>query len=212
MHAAATRTTRRVRVPARRGLSMLEAILAVVLLTLLAGVILSVIADGHRTQINSRIRAAGHEVASRLILQWLDDRVQVLEMDRSGRPIDYGVYRFRWELDVAKAPVIMSRQPENREPNRKPPEVEAITARVWLVDDSDRTARRLVSDIPVAELTRLSNPVYQRNHDSQERLIGSGNTETIFKWFHSIQDARTLSGGEDGAGSNDDADGDAGDK
>lgn len=79
----------------RRGLTLLEILLAVTLLVLLTTSITAAISSIVAMEANSRHRVAGCELANRIILQYLDDE-ETLPSD--ALPLDYGKHRYFWKL------------------------------------------------------------------------------------------------------------------
>lgn len=84
----------------RRGVSFLEVVLASVLLTLIATSVVGALTFINRAEIRQKQQLAAMEVASRLILQYLDDPDG---MPRQSEHYDDGTYIFRWSFD--KEPV-----------------------------------------------------------------------------------------------------------
>lgn len=95
------------RVKSRRGMTLLEVVLATALLATVGAVVSSVLSQVARGEQQRRQRLHAYEVANRLILQYLDDPKM---MPNPRVPYEDGVYRFR--LTVDEVPV------EIREPER----------------------------------------------------------------------------------------------
>ena len=156
----------------RRGVTLLEAVLAVILLGLVTASISSSLAFVYTQERQDELRLAAHEIANRLLIQYLDDESVITGM--RGRPLDYGTSRFRWTLDIER----VSMQMKEHEPGSNRPRAqykdrfELVTARVWL--DSDTVRGRLAQNTqgpePLAELSRLLDPGAARNQDSMNRL------------------------------------------
>ncbi|MBA4027568.1 MAG: hypothetical protein C0475_00205 [Planctomyces sp.] len=174
---------------ARRGVTLLEVLLATVMMAGIAGAVSSVMFQITRSEERQRRARAGHELANRLILQFLDDESQLPD---DSLPYNDGNYLFRWELEVIPAkiepPPRAVLQPRATAPaapggaaqrsTRLTTEMELIVARVWLgVPDGVGGAAR---GDRLAELRRLRNPIdITRNIDSASRLDPSQLTQSL---------------------------------
>ena len=78
-----------------RGSTLIEVVLAGVLLSLIAGSVFSAISQTVRADARQRHRLAAHELASRIMLQYIDSPKG---LPAENAPYDDGVYKFRWEL------------------------------------------------------------------------------------------------------------------
>lgn len=161
--------------PARRqrsrrcapGLSLLEVVLSVVMLTGVATSIMSAIAYVERADARDKRRLAAYEVANRLVLQWLDDSKQ---MPEPNLPIAYGDrYQFFFELSVTQV-----RMELNEEQNRAETTLQGldryrlVAVRVFDSDDSD--PRASVAGEELALLWRIYDPAFNRNPDAMTRF------------------------------------------
>lgn len=79
----------------RRGSTLIEVVLAGVLLSLVAGSVFAAISQTLRAEARQRHRLAAHELAGRIMLQYIDSPKGLPD---EGAPYDDGVYRFRWAL------------------------------------------------------------------------------------------------------------------
>ncbi|MGH7133923.1 MAG: type IV pilus modification PilV family protein [Phycisphaerales bacterium] len=79
----------------RRGTSFLEVVLASVLLAVVATSVVSALAFINRAEVRQKQQLAAFEVASRLLLQFLDDPKA---MPQQSSHYDDGTYQFRWSL------------------------------------------------------------------------------------------------------------------
>lgn len=162
---------------ARRGVTLLEVLLATVLMAGIAGAVSSVMFQITSSEERHRRARAGHELANRLILQFLDDEKQLPDDTLA---YNDGNYLFRWELEIIPANIVVpagavldTRVPPPGSPaqggNRFASEMEMIVARVWLgVPDGVGGAAR---GDRLAELRRLRNPLnIGRNSDAAARI------------------------------------------
>lgn len=157
---------------AARGMTLLEVVLAVLILGLVTTSITTSLAFVYRQERRDELRLAAHEIGNRLLLQYLDDE-SVIEQMR-GRPLDYGSSRYRWTIDVERVGMRMREaEPGSGRPRAQYKDrFELITVRVWLDSDTAR-GRFAVNDQgpePLAELSRLLDPGAARNSDAMARL------------------------------------------
>ncbi len=155
-----------------RGMTLLEVVLAVVILGLVTSSIASAMAFVFRSERQADLRLAAHELGNRILLQYLDDESVI---DRiKGQPLDYGNSRYRWEIDVErfamnmKDPAAGSGRPRAQYKDR----FELVTVRVWLESDAAR-GRFAAADMgpePLATLSRTLDPGAARNNDAMMRL------------------------------------------
>lgn len=163
----------------RRGMTLLEVILAVLLLGLVTASITSAMTFVHSMQARSVQRLGAYELANRLILLFLDDDRTVNQI--RGRPLDYGKYRYRWELTSDRFEMKI-KTPEAGSSRPRPQYLDRfvlVDVRVWLADDrpgsNDRPGEMM------AELTRLIDPVAARNPDAARRLVAPDRMQKIFE-------------------------------
>jgi hypothetical protein len=149
------------------GLSLLEVVLSVVMLTGVATSIMSAIAYVERADARDKRRLAAHEIANRLILQWLDDSKQ---MPEPNLPIAYGdSYQFFFELSVTQV-----RMELNEEQTRSDVTLQGldryrlVAARVFDADESD--PGNPVPGEELALLWRVYDPAFNRNPDAMVRF------------------------------------------
>ncbi len=165
----AEKSRKRVRRGGRRapGLSLLEVVLSVVMLTGVATSIMSAVAYIERADARDKRRLAAHEIANRLVLQWLDDSKQ---MPEPLLPIAYGDrYQFFFELSVT--PVVMElneQQLRSENTLQGLDRYRIVSVRVF---DSDTTdPRRPVPGEELALLWRVYDPSAARNPDQITRF------------------------------------------
>jgi hypothetical protein len=157
----------------RSGLTLLETVAAVVLLSLLAAAVLGALSNVVAQQTRQQRRVQAMELANRLMLQYLDD--PNLLPSRS-LPVAYGKERFRW--DAAETPTRLvpalaevAAEREQRSAlivNR----IKVVTLRVWLSEESGGSMGPDDS-VPSATLTRLVDPVaaLYRNPDTMAAIL-----------------------------------------
>lgn len=172
------------------GLSLLEVTLAVVMLTGVATSIMSAIAYVERADARDRKRLAAHEIANRLVLQWLDDNKQ---MPEPWLPIAYGDrYQFFFELSVTPAIMELNETQGHGETTLQGLDRYRIVAvRVFDADETD--PRRPVRGPELALMWRIYDPSAARNPDAIKRF--GENPENVLELINLI-----LGGGGSGEG------------
>lgn len=161
-------------------MTILEVVLAVLLLSLVAASVMGAISSINQMQFNNRERLAAFEVANRLILQYLDDPT---EMPRDSLAIDYGQYKFFWKLDETTA--AMEINPKHQTSGGASLNaldrfrVVAIT-----VFESKQSGEFPVAGEPIASMTRMIDPFTPRNADSMDAL--GRDPEKLRRWLNPL--------------------------
>lgn len=175
---------------ARRGLTLIEIVLAVALLGLVAGGVFSAISSMAAAQDRQLQRLGAAELCNRLILQYLDDKEA---MPDPTAPLAYADRRYRWsykeEPVKMKLPAARAAQAAAG-PQRPIPldRLKLVTVNVWLSEESGGS-RDPGGFTPSFAITRVVDPLnFARNPDSfanltstdagmrriMEELIGAG--------------------------------------
>lgn len=169
------------RYQSRRGVSFVESVLAVVLLSMVGATLAGAVSFMARSQKRLDRNLGASELANRLILQYMDDRESL--PDRS-LPIEYDVDRYRWTLEEAPVQFVFDNQVADDSAsvgngvslNR----IKLITIRVWLASESGGSLS-YSGDVPSAVITRLIDPLAFNNPDSLETLLKQpGGLERLF--------------------------------
>lgn len=153
----------------RRGMSFLEVVLALAILSMIAATAMSAISAITGQAKAARQRLAAIELANRLILQYMDDPTR---MPRPELPIEYAQERYRWSLRegaVSMVPVVPAEERSSLGPRRLD-RFKSVTLTVWLSEESGGTSMPEVGT-PGAVLTRLMDPYALRNPDAIERML-----------------------------------------
>lgn len=158
---------------ARRGLTIVEVVLAASLAALIAVTVSSTLGYIYRAQGRHRQQLACAELCHRLLLQYLDDKEL---MPNVGLPLRYGpdLYRFRWQDD----PIIVTpARPRTVTPNSSVggagiDRFRQVTVEVWL-DEESGYARRPAPGRPHHALTRVADPLPFRSPDAMNRLVAT---------------------------------------
>jgi type II secretory pathway pseudopilin PulG len=169
----------------RRGLTFLEAILAMVLLSMVAVTLSTAVSTMSKSQRRMDQKLGAAELANRLILQYIDERDSLPD---KALPIEYDRDLFRWTLVEAQVKFEFDQQSVEASSdsvgsgvslNR----IKLITIRVWLGADSGGS-RSFTPDVPNVVITRLIDPLAFSNPDSLETLINKpGGIEKLFENF-----------------------------
>ena len=146
---------------ARRGITLLEVLLAVMLMSLTVASVMGAISSIALMETNARHRLEAYEIANRIMLQYLDDEQG---LPSKTLPITYGDHKFFWELDKTPARMVINRKQESGGAN-----LQALD-RFLLIDvtvyDSDSTGQYDIKAEPIAGLARVIDPAAPRNPDS----------------------------------------------
>ncbi|MFO0830240.1 MAG: prepilin-type N-terminal cleavage/methylation domain-containing protein [Phycisphaerales bacterium] len=157
----------------RRGLTLLETVAAVVLLSLLAAAVLGALSSvvGQQTRQHRRVQAM--ELANRLMLQYLDDPNL---MPQRNLPVAYGNDRFRWEAGEAPARIVYA-DPEVGSQRQSSSalnldRIKAVTIHVWLGEESGGSMG-YTQAVPSATIVRLMDPIagLYRNPDTLRAML-----------------------------------------
>lgn len=157
-----TRGTRR----SAPGVTLLEIVLAVVLLTGVATAVTAAIAYVEGSDARDRKRLAAHELAGRLVLQWLDD---FTKMPEANDRLLYNTTEFYYSCDVT--PVVMrlnERQARSETSLQGLDRFLLISVRVYeSIPNGTSTPAR---GDEVAHVWRLCDPAAARNPDAMDRF------------------------------------------
>ena len=166
---------------ARRGLTFLEAILAVVLLSMVTVTLSSAVSFMSNSQRRMDQRLGAAELANRLVLQYMDDRDSLPDKTL---PIEYDMDRYRWVLSESPVKFVFDDQQDDDTNvgggvslNR----IKLISIKVWL-DAESGGSRSFSSAVPNISITRLIDPLAFNNPDSLETLLAQpGGIEKLFE-------------------------------
>lgn len=151
-------------------MTLIEVVVAVLILGLVTAAVAGAMSYTLGQQAYTRVRLGAYEVANRLVIQFLDDDSIVKSI--RGKPIDYGNRRYRWDYSVDK--VEMKMKPNEPGSNRPTANnlgrFEIVTVRVWLDRDETESLGVGRDAPPLAELSRLLDPIAPRNIDAMNRL------------------------------------------
>ena len=154
-------TSRRRTHASRRAITLLEVLLAVLLMTLTVASVMGAISSIAMMETNARHRLEAYEIANRIMLQYLDDEQG---LPAKSLPITYGDHKFFWEIDKTPARMVINRKQESGSPN-----LQALD-RFLLIDvtvyDSDSSGQYDLKAEPIAALARVIDPAAPRNPDS----------------------------------------------
>lgn len=155
----------------RPGVTFLEAVFSVMLLSMVVTTLSSAVAFFTQSQKRMDQKLGAGELANRLILQYMDEQDSL--PDRS-LPIEYDVDYYRWTLQVDPVRFEFDNQVDDDNGsvgggvslNR----IKLITVKVWLAADSGGS-RSFTSNVPNSVITRLIDPLAFNNPDSFQTLL-----------------------------------------
>jgi type II secretory pathway pseudopilin PulG len=167
MHAAQRTARRRPRVTARRGTTLLEVVLAAVLLAAVSLSIFSTLAYLRRAEENRDRTSAAYEIASRLLLQYLDDKERV---PSESEPIADASGRYRFRFSIVAEPVTIETAATG-EGNQMLNQTTLVRATVFQGIEAGPAGT--IRGEQLAQLTRLYNPYLMlvRNEDARNRAL-----------------------------------------
>jgi hypothetical protein len=160
-------------------------ILSVALLSMLAATLAAHAGLVRSTQVRQQDRLACTELASRLLLQYIDGKET---MPSPGLPLEYGPRLYRWSLDEAR--VVMRLNPAAlaaADKNITADRIVQATVRVWLAEDSGGSVT-YTDAVPHATLTRLVDPLALKNPDTIEKQFNT--PEGLQKFLNQVLDAQ----------------------
>jgi hypothetical protein len=149
----------------RRAMTMVEIVLAVVMLAMVTASIFGALGAMERMHRHNMERLGAFELANRMILQWLDDKKQ---MPPKGLPLEYG--RFKYLCDYGEERVTQVLNPRQAASTGSTPQgldrFKQFTVTIWSTEEGvDYPIRGEV----IAELTRMYDPFAPRNPDEMAR-------------------------------------------
>ncbi len=145
----------------RRGLTLLETVLAVALLSMVALSVFGAINYCVGAHERGRQRLACAELANRLMLIYMDDDDELRQMPRA---LEYAGERFAWSVREAFVDIRPAKEDQARAAQSLD-RFKNVTIEVWLGEESGGESRPTGS-APAARLVRMLDPVPLRNVDS----------------------------------------------
>ncbi len=186
-----------------RGLTILEVVMATVLLGLISMTMFSVIASAQKQFVLHRQRLGAAELCNRLIVMYLDNPD---EMPSPFQDLDYGVDRYRYSMRISKIHMESSDNADQLNRNASSAidmdnRLEQIAVKVWL-HDTDNGSESDDKSIG-ASMARLLDPLnIMRNPDSAQNMIDSeaGRTRLIEQLLGNNNPASRQVGGQNQPG------------
>ena len=178
----------------RRGLTLLECVLATALLALVAAATMSAVGAIVGNQQRAQLRLGAAELANRLMLQYLDDETA---MPSKSLPVQYSGRRYRWEMSETPVEIVPARPEIAQERLALTPmslnRLKVVRIRVWLSEESGG-AYRPDGIAPEFSVSRLIDPIAAavRNPDSAENMLRN-NPDLRLQWLEQFMGARGTS-------------------
>lgn len=162
------------RTPTRRGLTMLETVLAAVLMAMIATTLVAGLGFVHADHRRQQQNLGAAEIANRLMLQYLDEKTA---MPSEALAVTYGSrgqYRYYWRVQEDKVAMREVRPGSNAMANRtggvSPDRIRLVTIRVW--NEQTLNVNPALSGFPEDyRLARLMDPIAPRNPDSLDKML-----------------------------------------
>ena len=187
---AARHRSGRGRAAARRGLTVLEALLATVLLGMVGATLAGAVSYMSLSQRRAEQRLAAAELSNRLMLQYLDNQDA---MPDDALPVEYNGDLFRWTMEIQPVEFEMSNPvPDDDRSNIGSgfsfQRVRLVRLSVWLGADSGGS-RGYTTAVPSATITRLVDPLNFSNPDSLRTILEEpGGIERLFERFSNLSE------------------------
>lgn len=177
------------RTPTRRGLTMLETVLAAVLMAMIATTLVAGLGFVHADQRRQQQNLGAAEIANRLMLQYLDEKSA---MPSDALAVTYGArgqFRYYWKVQEDKISMREVRPGSTATANRTggvtPDRIKLITIRVW--NEQTPNVNPALSGLPEDyRLARLMDPIAPRNPDSIGKTMST--PEGMAEWLRQIQE------------------------
>lgn len=167
------------RAVSRRGVSLLEVVLSIAMLSLVVATAVAALASVHANQRRHAHELACAEVSHRLMLTWLLDEKSL--PDRA-LPIPYDASLYRWNLTVGK--VTISEGPALNSARSRASRSQSmisrdrlvyVTVNVWL-DATPQGEEERTEHTPSFSLSRIVDPLaFNRNPDAARNLLDPAN-------------------------------------
>lgn len=177
--------TNRRRPHAARGMTFLETVAAVFMLSLMAASVFTALGYINRSFMHQRHKLGAMELTNTLVLSYLHDPGGLISQPRR---INYLGEQYRWDVNVEWADMYepnlegkpgrgRARERNGASTNR----MKIVVVDVWLGEESGG-AMRADPGVPSARLWRLFDPLrFVRNPSSTERLFDGGDMYEILK-------------------------------
>lgn len=162
--------------PTRRGLTMLETVLAAVLMAMIATTLVAGLGFVHADQRRQQQKLGAAEIANRLMLQYLDEKSA---MPSDALAVTYGSrgqFRYYWRVQEDKVSMRAVRPGSSTDANRSggvsADRIKLITIRVW--NEQTLNVNPALSGLPEDyRLARLMDPIAPRNPDSLAKMLNT---------------------------------------
>jgi len=161
------------------GLTLLEVVLAVVILSLVAAAITNAISAVESMSAHSRRTVVAHELAHRLVLTWLDDDRR---MPAETLPLDYGPYRFMWDKDEEGVKMNIN-EAQKSNSGSTPQALNRFRLFTVSVYEAEGEGAQPYKGQMLATLTRLYDPAAPRNPESMKTIT---DTDKLGKLINAI--------------------------
>lgn len=159
------------------GLTLLEVVLAVVILGLVAAAISGAISTVEAMNARSRQMVAAYELAHRLILTWLDDQKR---MPAQTLPLDYGPYTFMWDMQEDNVRMVIN-EAQKANSGSSPLALSRFKLVSITVYMAEGDPRQPYKGPELATLKRLYDPAAARNPESMKALKDPDNLARLIR-------------------------------
>jgi hypothetical protein len=178
-HSKPRRSKTRSLCASRHAITLLEVILAVLLLSLTVAAVTGAISAILGMEADGRKRLEGYEVCNRIMLQFLDDEEG---LPGKALPINYGDHKYFWDLDKTPTRMVINKKQESGGAN-----LQALD-RFMLVGvtvyDANQNGNYDTRGEPIAFISRVIDPYAPRNPDSLDTF--GNNPDKITKMIQGL--------------------------
>jgi hypothetical protein len=167
------RTTRHRLAPP--GVSLLEVVLAVVMLGLVAASLTGALSAIENMSSRNKKMLAAYEIANRLILTYLDNPQN---MPNGSLPLDYGPYQFMWDSDLGSIEMKIN-DTQKRTSGAAPQALDRFEVITITIYDAEGEGPQPRAGDEMAVLSRMYDPAAPRNPESMKNIVEGANLEKL---------------------------------
>jgi len=148
------------------GVTILEVVLAVVMLGLVAASLTGAISAVELMSGRNKRMLAAYEVANRLVLTYLDNPKT---MPASSLPLDYGPYTFMWDMDVGGMEMKIN-DAQRRTSGAAPQALDRFETITITMYEAEGEGKQPRPGAELALLSRMYDPAAPRNPESMKNI------------------------------------------
>jgi hypothetical protein len=155
--------------------TLLEVVLAVVMLGLVAASLTGAISAIEMMSARNKRMLAAYEVANRLVLTYLDNPQN---MPPGSLPLDYGPYSFMWDSELGGMEMKIN-DSQKRNSGATPQALDRFEVITITIYDAEGDGPQPRPGEELAVLSRMYDPAAPRNPESMKNITEAGNLEKL---------------------------------